>query len=87
MDYNFFFEALWILILSILFGFSISLNPSTDLNLIMYAKMSAAIVILAALTVIIKSGDNSTLLIMGSIALGFSIIGLIFGCRMMYQVA
>ena len=80
-----FVSLLWVLLLGILFGFSISLNLSTDL--IIYAKMSAAIVILASLTAIIKAEGNSPLLIMGSIALGFSIIGLIFGCRMMYQVA
>ena len=67
-----FVSLLWVLLLGILFGFSISLILSTDL--IIFAKMSAAIVILASLTAIIKAEGNSPLLIMGSIALGFSII-------------
>ena len=78
---SFFSEALWVLLLGSLFGLELigKVPPTLHTPLMSGANAISGITMLAALTLIIKSGDNLPLLIIGSISLGFALFNVIGG--------
>ena len=78
---SFFSEALWVLLLGSLLGLELigKVPPTLHTPLMSWANAISGITMLAALTLIIKSGDNLPLLIIGSISLGFALFNVIGG--------
>ena len=78
---SFFSEALWVLLLGSLLGLELigKVPPTLHTQLMSGANAISGITMLAALTLIIKSGDNLPLLIIGSISLGFALFNVIGG--------
>ena len=78
---SFFIEALWVLLLGSLLGLELigKVPPTLHTPLMSGANAISGITMLAALTLIIKSGDNLPLLIIGSISLGFALFNVIGG--------
>ena len=78
MSFN---EALWVLLLGSLLGLELigKVPPTLHTPLMSGANAVSGITMLAALTLIIKSGDNLPLLIIGSISLGFALFNVIGG--------
>ena len=78
---SFFSEALWVLLLGSLLGLELigKVPPTLHTPLMSGANAISGITMLAALTLIIKSGDNLSLLIIGSISLGFALFNVIGG--------
>ena len=78
---SFFSEALWVLLLGSLLGWELigKVPPTLHTPLMSGANAISGITMLAALTLIIKSGDNLSLLIIGSISLGFALFNVIGG--------
>ena len=78
---SFFNEALWVLLLGSLLGLELigKVPPTLHTPLMSGANAISGITMLAALTLIIKSGDNLPLLIIGSISLGFALFNVIGG--------
>ena len=78
---SFFSEALWVLLLGSLLGLELigKVPPTLHTTLMSGANAISGITMLAALTLIIKSGDNLPLLIIGSISLGFALFNVIGG--------
>ena len=78
---RFFSEALWVLLLGSLLGLELigKVPPTLHTPLMSGANAISGITMLAALTLIIKSGDNLPLLIIGSISLGFALFNVIGG--------
>ena len=78
---SFFSEALWVLLLGSLLGLELigKVPPTLHTPLMSGANAISGITMLAALTLIIKSGDNLPLLIIGSISLGFALFNAIGG--------
>ena len=78
---SFFSEALWVLLLGSLLGLELigKVPPTLHTPLMSGANANSGITMLAALTLIIKSGDNLPLLIIGSISLGFALFNVIGG--------
>ena len=78
---SFFSEALWVLLLGSLLGLELigKVPPTLHTPLMSGANAISGITMLAALTLIIKSGDNLHLLIIGSISLGFALFNVIGG--------
>ena len=78
---SFFSEALWVLLLGSLLGLELigKVPPTLHTPLMSGANAISVITMLAALTLIIKSGDNLNLLIIGSISLGFALFNVIGG--------
>ena len=78
---SFFSEALWVLLLGSLLGLVLigKVPPTLHTPLMSGANAISGITMLAALTLIIKSGDNLPLLIIGSISLGFALFNVIGG--------
>ena len=78
---SFFSEALWVLLLGSLLGLELigKVPPTLHTPLMSGAYAISGITMLAALTLIIKSGDNLPLLIIGSISLGFALFNVIGG--------
>ncbi len=78
---NFFSEALWVLLLGSLLGLELigKVPPTLHTPLMSGANAISGITMLAALTLIIKSGDNLPLLIIGSVSLGFALFNVIGG--------
>ena len=78
---SFFSEALWVLLLGSLLGLELigKVPPTLHTPLMSGANVISGITMLAALTLIIKSGDNLPLLIIGSISLGFALFNVIGG--------
>ena len=78
---SFFSEALWGLLLGSLLGLELigKVPPTLHTPLMSGANAISGITMLAALTLIIKSGDNLPLLIIGSISLGFALFNVIGG--------
>ena len=76
-------EALWVLLLGSLLGLELigKVPPTLHTPLMSGANAISGITMLAALTLIIKAGegDNTPLLIMGSVALGFALFNVIGG--------
>ena len=78
---SFFSEALWVLLLGSLLGLELigKVPPTLHTPLMSGANAISGITMLAALTLIIKSGDNLPLLIICSISLGFALFNVIGG--------
>ena len=78
---SFFSEALWGVLLGSLLGLELigKVPPTLHTPLMSGANAISGITMLAALTLIIKSGDNLPLLIIGSISLGFALFNVIGG--------
>ena len=78
---SFFSEAIWVLLLGSLLGLELigKVPPTLHTPLMSGANAISGITMLAALTLIIKSGDNLPLLIIGSISLGFALFNVIGG--------
>ena len=78
---SFFSEALWVLLLGSLLGLELigKVPPTLHTPLMSGANAISGITMLAALTLIIKSGDNLPLMIIGSISLGFALFNVIGG--------
>ena len=78
---SFFSEALWVLLLGSLLGLELigKVPPTLHTPLMSGANAISGITMFAALTLIIKSGDNLPLLIIGSISLGFALFNVIGG--------
>ncbi len=78
---SFLSEAFWILLLGSLLGLELigKVPPTLHTPLMSGANAISGITMLAALTLIIKAGDNIPLLIMGSISLGFAIFNVVGG--------
>ena len=78
---SFFYEAIWVLLLGSLLGLELigKVPPTLHTPLMSGANAISGITMLAALTLIIKSGDNLPLLIIGSISLGFALFNVIGG--------
>ena len=76
-----FSDALWVLLLGSLLGLELigKVPPTLHTPLMSGANAISGITMLAALTLIIKSGDNLPLLIIGSISLGFALFNVIGG--------
>ena len=78
---SFLSEALWVLILGSLLGLELigKVPPTLHTPLMSGANAISGITILAALTLIIKAGNDIPLLIMGSVSLGFALFNVIGG--------
>ena len=78
---SFLTEALWVLLLGSLLGLELigKVPPTLHTPLMSGANAISGITMLAALTLIIKAGDNTALLLMGSISLGFALFNVIGG--------
>ncbi len=78
---SFLSEALWVLILGSLLGLELigKVPPTLHTPLMSGANAISGITILAALTLIIKAGNNIPLLIIGSVSLGFALFNVIGG--------
>ena len=78
---SFFSEALWVLLLGSLLGLELigKVPPTLHTPLMSGANAISGITMLAALTLIIKAGENIPLLIMGSVSLGFALFNVIGG--------
>ena len=76
-----FVEFLWVLLLGSLLGLELigKVPPTLHTPLMSGANAISGITVLAALTAIIKADGNSTLLVLGSISLGFALFNVIGG--------
>ena len=74
-------EALWVLLLGSLLGLELigKVPPTLHTPLMSGANAISGITMLAALTLIIKAGNNIPLLIMGSVSLGFALFNVVGG--------
>jgi len=78
---SFLSEALWVLLLGSLLGLELigKVPPTLHTPLMSGANAISGITMLAALTLIIKAGNNIPLLSMGAVALGFALFNVIGG--------
>ena len=78
---DFFSEALWVLLLGSLLGLELigKVPPTLHTPLMSGANAISGITMLAALTLIIKANGNISLLILGSISLGFALYNVVGG--------
>ncbi|AII44126.1 MAG: NAD(P) transhydrogenase subunit alpha [Cyanobacteriota bacterium] len=76
-----FVEFLWVLLLGSLLGLELigKVPPTLHTPLMSGANAISGITVLAALTAIIKAGDNVVLLVLGSVSLGFALFNVIGG--------
>ena len=76
-----FISLLWVLLLGSLLGLELigKVPPTLHTPLMSGANAISGITMLAALTLIIKAGDNTTLLILSSISLGFALFNVVGG--------
>ena len=76
-----FVEFLWVLLLGSLLGLELigQVQPTLHTPLMSGANAISGITVLAALTAIIKADGNPTLLVLGSISLGFALFNVIGG--------
>ena len=76
-----FVEFLWVLLLGSLFGLELigKVPPTLHTPLMSGANAISGITVLAALTAIIKAGDNTVVLLLGSVSLGFALFNVIGG--------
>ena len=76
-----FVEFLWVLLLGSLLGLELigKVPPTLHTPLMSSANAISGITVLAALTAIIRSGDNPVLLILGAVSLGFALFNVIGG--------
>ena len=76
-----FVEFLWVLLLGSLLGLELigKVPPTLHTPLMSGANAVSGITVLAALTAIIKAGDNTVVLLLGSVSLGFALFNVIGG--------
>ena len=76
-----FVDFLWVLLLGSLLGLELigKVPPTLHTPLMSGANAISGITVLAALTAIIKAGDNPVLLVLGSVSLGFALFNVIGG--------
>ena len=76
-----FIEFLWVLLLGSLLGLELigKVPPTLHTPLMSGANAISGITVLAALTLIIKAGDNLVLLLLGTVSLGFALFNVIGG--------
>ena len=76
-----FVEFLWVLLLGSLLGLELigKVPPTLHTPLMSGANAISGITVLAALTLIIKAGDNLMLLMLGAVSLGFALFNVIGG--------
>ena len=76
-----FVEFLWVLLFGSLLGLELigKVPPTLHTPLMSGANAISGITVLAALTAIIKADGNPTLLVLGSISLGFALFNVIGG--------
>ena len=76
-----FVDFLWVLLLGSLLGLELigKVPPTLHTPLMSGANAISGITVLAALTAIIKAGDNIALLALGSVSLGFALFNVIGG--------
>ena len=76
-----FVEFLWVLLLGSLLGLELigKVPPTLHTPLMSGANAISGITVLAALTAIIKADSNPTLLVLGSVSLGFALFNVIGG--------
>ena len=76
-----FVEFLWVLLLGSLLGLELigKVPPTLHTPLMSGANAISGITVLAALPLIIKAGDNSVLLALGAVSLGFALFNVIGG--------
>ena len=76
-----FVEFLWVLLLCSLLGLELigKVPPTLHTPLMSGANAISGITVLAALTAIIKADGNPTLLVLGSVSLGFALFNVIGG--------
>ena len=76
-----FIDFLWVLLLGSLLGLELigKVPPTLHTPLMSGANAISGITVIAALTAIIKAGENIPLLILGSISLGFALFNVIGG--------
>ena len=76
-----FVEFLWVLLLGSLLGLELigKVPPTLHTPLMSGANAISGITVLAALTAIIKADGNPTLLVLGSVSLGFALFNVIGG--------
>ena len=74
-------EALWILLLGSLLGLELigKVPPTLHTPLMSGANAISGITMIAALTLIIKAGDNIPLLLIASSSLGFALFNVVGG--------
>ncbi len=74
-------EFLWVLLLGSLLGLELigKVPPTLHTPLMSGANAISGITVLAALTLIIKAGDNPVLLVLGAVSLGFALFNVIGG--------
>ena len=74
-------EFLWVLLLGSLLGLELigKVPPTLHTPLMSGANAISGITVLAALTLIIKAGDNPALLVLGAVSLGFALFNVIGG--------
>ena len=74
-------EFLWVLLLGSLLGLELigKVPPTLHTPLMSGANAISGITVLAALTLIIKAGDNLVLLALGAVSLGFALFNVIGG--------
>ncbi len=78
---SFLSEAFWVLLLGSLLGLELigKVPPTLHTPLMSGANAISGITMIAALTLIIKAGDNLPLLVMGSVSLGFALFNVVGG--------
>ena len=76
-----FVEFLWVLLLGSLLGLELigKVPPTLHTPLMSGANAISGITVLAALTAIIKADGNPTLMVLGSVSLGFALFNVIGG--------
>ena len=76
-----FVEFLWVLLVGSLLGLDLigKVPPTLHTPLMSGANAISGITVLAALTAIIKADGNPTLLVLGSVSLGFALFNVIGG--------
>ncbi|QNJ16277.1 pyridine nucleotide transhydrogenase/ subunit alpha2 (A2) [Synechococcus sp. A18-40] len=76
-----FVEFLWVLLLGSLLGLELigKVPPTLHTPLMSGANAISGITVLAALTLIIKAGNNPVLLTLGAVSLGFALFNVIGG--------
>ena len=74
-------EFLWVLLLGSLLGLELigKVPPTLHTPLMSGANAISGITVIAALTLIIKAGDNLVLLALGAVSLGFALFNVIGG--------
>ena len=78
---SFLSEALWVLLLGSLLGLELigKVPPTLHTPLMSGANAVSGITMLAALSLIVKAGDNFYLLLIGAISLGFALFNVVGG--------